>query len=56
MKLNNSFEIKLPTKKSSSFNRKLKSVNGIPQAVKINRSFEPQKIFYIKHLIPKGIL
>ncbi|EIA08660.1 hypothetical protein HJ01_02382 [Flavobacterium frigoris PS1] len=33
------FEIKLPVKNASSFNRKIKSVNGILRVVKINQSF-----------------
>jgi hypothetical protein len=49
------FEIRLPIKNAPSFNRKIKSVNGILQSVKSNHSFWNGTMLNIKYLIPEEI-
>ncbi len=47
------FEIKMPIKNAASFNRKIKSVNGILQSVKTIESLWNGTMIKIKYLIPE---
>lgn len=49
------FEIKMPIKNASSFNRKIKSMNGMLQSVKTINSLWSGTMIKIKYLIPEEV-
>lgn len=49
------FEVKLPIKNVSNFDRKIKSIKGILQSVKATENFWSGTMLDIKYLIPEEI-
>jgi hypothetical protein len=47
------FEVQMPIKNASHFNRRIKSFNGILQSVKATESFWSGTMLNIKYLIPE---